>query len=589
VFLWLNHSNPPFLMNDDSIRDQLLVRDCTELGRCHLIGAPTSVPGVHQGAVWLDLLIAVRLLGGDTATERTVVLALLAASVATLFIVVWHWLRPSLALPAGALLAGALSLDTYPSLLINPSPSAFADVLCAAALLCFGLSGRLRFLLASTFALAIAINVHVGSVSLVFPLLAVAGLASSRPWRAIPAALAVFAATYVITSSAALRANVIGLMDHSRLVPALAAGLIVTLLAVPLGARFRRLSWQARAWTIGILSVLPFALGLLWLLWWEQHPFGITYLHPIVGPAATLIAALLVLPFELGGRSYGAIRWIPTAGSIAAAALVALGVWEPKLASRAPAWSAWSVADARSIAEHAARRGWTFEDLVFRLQGGDCRELLAGISMMAPPPGSPPKPGRRQLQVVRVPPGAPAPDAGDVIPLGGTAVAVMREVESWLQPEGTRACRVPLGSAGPAQCSSASDRAAEAFSPERFSFISRSFPEIQRLDLPQPYVARYEIPLAPTLGERRIFRVEDRDRSACGWRITRADGVQVEGELPSARVVLHADAEAGSGLLVIEKPFGTSACQPSEIDRRYPPCVFETAPGDPLDGVREAG
>src|SRR5262249_11927319 len=82
TFLWLNHYNPPFAMTDDGIRDQLLARDCTDLGRCHLIGAPTSVPGVHQGAVWIDLLIAVRLLGGDTATERTVVLALLAASVA---------------------------------------------------------------------------------------------------------------------------------------------------------------------------------------------------------------------------------------------------------------------------------------------------------------------------------------------------------------------------------------------------------------------------------------------------------------------------------------------------------------------------
>ena len=209
--------------------------------------------------------------------------------------------------------------------------------------------------------------------------------------------------------------------------------------------------------------------------------------------------------------------------------------------------------------------------------------------MMAPPPGSPPKPGRRQLQVFRVPPGAAGADAGDVIRLGGTTVAVVREVDSWLQPEGTRSCRVPLGTAGPAQCSGAGDRAAEAVAPERFLFISRSFPEIQRLDLAQPYVAQYEIPLAPTLGERRIFNVEDRDRSACGWRITRADGVQVEGELPSARVVLHADANAGAGLLVIEKPFGTSACQPDEIDRRYPPCVFETVPGDPFEGVREEG
>ena len=207
--------------------------------------------------------------------------------------------------------------------------------------------------------------------------------------------------------------------------------------------------------------------------------------------------------------------------------------------------------------------------------------------MMAPPPMSPPEPSKRQLQVVRVPPGAPWADRGEVVPLGATTVAVLREVESWMQPEGTRACRVPLASAGPAQCAGASDRAAEAFTPDRFLFISRSYPEMHRLDLPQPYVARYEIPLAPTRGESRIFSLEERDRSACGWRITRADGVQVEGALPSTRVVLHADAAGAPGLLVVEKPFGTSTCGPDELDMHYPPCVLETEPGDPLAATLE--
>ena len=50
-FLALDHHNANVFVTDDGIRDQLLVRDCTDLGRCHLIGARTSVRGFHQGAV----------------------------------------------------------------------------------------------------------------------------------------------------------------------------------------------------------------------------------------------------------------------------------------------------------------------------------------------------------------------------------------------------------------------------------------------------------------------------------------------------------------------------------------------------------
>ena len=65
AFAWLNHVNPlEFPNNDDSIRDQLMASDCVDLGHCYLIGPATSLSGFHQGAVWLDLLVAVRLAGG---------------------------------------------------------------------------------------------------------------------------------------------------------------------------------------------------------------------------------------------------------------------------------------------------------------------------------------------------------------------------------------------------------------------------------------------------------------------------------------------------------------------------------------------
>src|SRR5438067_12704611 len=105
-FSWLNHLNPPVLLSDDSIRNQLLARDCTDLGRCHLVGEAASLRGFYQGVLWPDLLIAVRLVGGDTTTERVVVLALMAASVTTGIGVAWQWLRRSVALQAAVLLIG---------------------------------------------------------------------------------------------------------------------------------------------------------------------------------------------------------------------------------------------------------------------------------------------------------------------------------------------------------------------------------------------------------------------------------------------------------------------------------------------------
>src|SRR5262245_15854140 len=211
AFTWLSQLYPPAPLSDDGIRDQLSARDCIDLGRCHLIGPPSSVAGFYHGSVWLDLLIAVRLLGGDVAAERNVVIALLAVSIATVFVVVWRWLRPAIALPAAVLFGAVVSLGNSPSWLISPSISAFGDVLTAAGLLCYGLSGQRRFLIASAFALGVTLNLHVGSLTLIAPLLMLSAVARPRPWGEVVTAVAVFFATCLLAASAALRANVIAL------------------------------------------------------------------------------------------------------------------------------------------------------------------------------------------------------------------------------------------------------------------------------------------------------------------------------------------------------------------------------------------
>ena len=586
AFAWLDHVNPPPFMTDDGIRDQLLVRDCVELGRCHLIGASASLRGFFHGAVWLELLTAVRLLGGDISSQRTVVLALLALTVGTLFVVVWRWLRPSLALPSAVLLIAALGLDVTPSLLVAPSAAVFPDTITVLALLCYALSRQRRFLLVAAFALGAGINVHIGSLILVAPVLGIAVLGRPHPWRALLMSVGVFTATCVLSSSAALRANLIALASPGRLLPAVGGGVVMLLMAASLGARFRRWSWDARACAIGLVLVVPFALASLWLVRWHGHHFSLIYLHPVLAPAAVLLAAAVTAPFEIVARRRGSWRWIPSAAAAGAVVLVALDAWHPPgLATAASLASAsestsWSSAQAAAVADQATRRGWSFEDLVFHIQGNACRELLAGMAMTAPPPRAIRDMGGRQLQVVKAT--RNAPPAGiehDVVSLSSSSVAIVREIDSWLRPDRLRVCLTPTGS--PARCADPRARPAEAFAPGQFLFITRSYPEIHDLELPPPYVATYEIPIAPVAGQSRDLILTDRTAPDRGWRFTRADGVQVDGELPAKRVRLH--SERGTpGLLLVEKTFGRSSSNPDDLDMRYPPCVFEAPPGDSL-------
>ncbi len=586
AFAWLNHLNPVFLISDDGVRDQLLVRDCADLGHCHLVGAPASFGGFHHGAAWLDLLIAVRLLGGDTAAERIVVLALSALSVATLFVVVCSWLRASIALPAALILTAALGLDKSPSFLVAPSVAAFPDIFTAIGLFCYALSGQSRFLLVAAFALGVGINVHVGSVSLIAPLAAVAALAGPRPWRDLLAALIVLLVTCVITSSAALLANLRVLVAHGWGAPVLAGGILVVLLCVGFGPRFRRLSWDARVWLTGLILLLPFGFGSLWLVFWQQHHFGLIYLHPILGPAAVLVSVIICFPFEGGARYRAALRWIPTVASLAVIASVVPPVVNFPQAEPGAEANSWTLAEGRVIAEQAMQRGWSYEDLVFHLQSPGCHELLRAMSATAPPPARVPNHHRMQLQVMRFDRDAVSAlaERQDIVALGSSRVALLREIESWLQPESLTACRTPVGSGQAPTCAAA--RPMAALAPQRFLFATRSFPEIHSLDLSPPYIATYEIPVSPAAGASRNLTVSDRTAPGCGWRITRVDGLGVDRALPAAHVRVRSD-DGRPGLLVIEKPFGTTACANGVGDLRYPPCVIETELDDPFATMAE--
>ncbi len=595
TFAWLVRFSTPFPIHGDGIRDQLLVRDCTDLGRCHLFGAPASIAGelrILQGAAWLDLLTAVRILGGDTTTQIAVVLALDAIAAALTFIVVWHWVQPALALPAGYLVANTLAGDQSASVLVNGSASALFDVMTAAGLLCYAISARTRFLLVSAFAAALAVNVHVAAVTLLPGLLLVAALGHT-PSRAVVAAGTLFAAVYLITSGAALEANLIALADRGLafvLVPALGA-LAAVAVASRLGARFRMLSVNVRVMLIGCFLILPFVFGSLWLVLIEQHWFERRYLHPIWGPLAVFQAAILCAPFQLLGRRHASLRWVP---SVLVLWLMIPKVWAP--APPPDALRTWTLTNATRIGLEAANAGWSFEDLVFRLQGQACGELLSGMAVEGPRLDGRPPDEDLQLQVAMVE-SEPPPATGEyaVVPLQRGQFGVLRSVHSWMEPRGIVVCRQPIDRTVPPSCErprvsiagrrtpSEPDSLAEApRHPKEFSFESRVMVIMQPVEVPQPYVTSYRIPLRPRAGEVRELRLTDPGSEGCRWEFVHADGLRLQNTLPATRVRLGADND-GPGVLVVEKPFGAPPCPAREIEFPYPPCVLETRPGEAFE------
>jgi hypothetical protein len=587
---WLNHVNPDPPVTHDSTRDLLLTRDCVELQQCHVVGAAASVPGIYQGAAWLDLLTVVQLFGGDTLAARAVIIALLSLGVATLFLVTWRWLRPSMALPAAILATSVLSLGGVPALLINPSAVFFPDAMCACALLVFASTGRRRYLVFAAFMLSLAIDTHVGALSLVPSVLAMACLARPRPLLSLLLGASVFLGTHLIVSRAAFVANLLELMDRGRIRLAGGGLLALVLAATLLNGWFRRRSQPARALLTGLILLGPFCAGTLWLVRSQGHEFNVTYWHPIIAPGAVLLAALIALPFDWPTRRLhpawrGAALAVPIL--LSSTAILAVEKHYNKLFYYETA--TWTYDDARRVAKQLEGKGWSYEQMLTRVQGSFCLDLVDGMGVYtAAPTGSTVSP-RRQVRVWRVPSAqVPSlPPGLDLVPLRNGRTALLSEITSWLDPDQVRACRQPLGGETPT-CMPASSGADERVEAVSFLFSERSFPHVCSIETPSPYVATYEMRVLPTPGESRDIEVFDEGAPpSCGWEIARVEGIDVESRFSPRHVRVHS-ANGKAGTIVVQKSFGGPRC-PAPENRNYTTCVLETTPSEEALRVLNAG
>lgn len=546
---------PDVPITHDAARDQLMARDCVELGRCHLVGAATSLRSLHQGAAWIDALVAVRMGGADLHAQRWLAPLLLALAVALTYALTARWLAP-LAAPLGAgILLAATRVNSATPMLINPSVALLPDVLCAGALLVFVHTRRRRFLVAAALALAVAQDTHIAAALLWPALLAVALLAGTVPWLDVLLALAVALGTHALVSPAALALNLRVLAELGWAWPA-AAGLGGFLLvARSQRSRFLAASLASQRTVLGVLLVLPWLLGVAWLTLGQHHPYADTYNHPVAAPLAVLAAlGTVVLLQRVAGARPHAASWGLSFLVVAAA--------RPATDPRA-----MTFVQAERIADVLRAGRWKWSDLPGHLQAARCEEWRLGLSV-AMPAGGVVRNTTRSLRILRS-------AQGDLprfrtVSAGGARLLV-GEIEPWLHLDGARACR----GAAQQNCQHM------GLYRDPPLLAERAFTPVAGGHGPQGptnHVA-WEVPWrAGPEGTRVIQLAEPPEDRGCGWRITAVTGMVTLAELPTRTLTLQG-AAGTEGLLHIERDMGAPGC-PSFIDRAQPPCWFESHPDE---------
>jgi hypothetical protein len=535
-----SYASPHTPVTTDATRDQLLVRDCLELGACHTAGAPTSVSGVRQGAGWIDLLALLRLVGLDVAGERRAVLLLNGLAVGTMFLLAGR-LKRSLAWPAALLATWAIVTIGTARLLINTSLDVLPEIVGTGSLLLFAAERRRGLLLGAAFAIGTAVNFHVGASSLVPALLIVAAQAS---WTALLLSAVTLTGATLLTAWDAWEMN-LDQLQQRHLLPVALGGLVLCIVA---GRVLRRLPKFGVAHVVAIIAA-PFLLGFLWLVAAEHHGVVASYFHPVLGPAC------LTLAFGLDS----VLRRVPTIGertprvltvTLAALIFVASGRSRAEIAMRPE----WTYDDARVIARQLMDHGVTYSDATTRLQAPRCHDLIpaVGVYLDARKPFTP------SPMSFSVPPGAPG---------------ALESRTSTLRFSPMVACRLPVGSGAPTCAPATPPNAGEQEPPGRFLFSTRGDLATHALSTPPPFIARYQLDVALTSDPVTLSVVDD-SPPGCGWKITGLEGLHTNATFPTTRLSL-AGPEGDSGHLYLERPFGTPGCGAPAVDSLFLPCLVE--------------
>ncbi len=577
ALLLLQWAFPVSPVNGDVSRDWLLARDCVDLDQCHTYGANSSVPGTSFGAIWLDVIETVRLLGLDADGVRRAVLALNALAIGVVAFVTWRQVKPALALPSALVTAAYLLTPGVLTPFRNPSIVLLPSALTAAFTALFAVDGRTRYLAAAAFSLGVALNTHTSAAALVPGVLFLAAAGSSRLRRDVLTGGGVLVATCLSSSWQTWQDAYGQLRSHGFLLPALVGVAALLISGRVLATRFQRLPRGGRLFAAGAALTLPFLIGAAALELVLHHGIARHYPIAVLAPVSVLLSA--GLDGVLRRAAPALLQLVPLVTSLVAVGVLGFGI-QAATSNRSGGLGGWTLVDADAIARAVLGRGWTYERALLQVEGSQCQDLTAALGLSLPAPDHKPIDETRALRwrlSARTPAGADI-----AVPLQEGGFAVLDEIPSWLRPRESTVCYTPVGGGGKAQCQQL------ALGGGPFLFSYRSFGSyVHSLDMEPPYLAQYEIPMIPaSSGPRTIAVLTEAGQEKCGWRFVSVTGLKSDDALPASRITLRAGS-AAEGKLVIARAFGTRECPEPRSDSHFPPCFFETDPGE--SGVAAAG
>lgn len=567
-------------IHTDTARDILLARDGLQLGIFE--GCSASFGGFQQGALWARLLGVTFALGIGPVGQYWIAAGLLALS-AGLFdrMVRVHFGADMGRLPVALYLPLVVLAVGFPNLW-QPMLGGLGVVAVTWALLAVVTTGALAAAGAAAAGLALAAE-GTWSAYLALPVVVLAVLASCpRPLVALGVAAAGGALPSLAFSRTPWVANLRALAAERWYVVFVAFGLLITVILAGAG-RQRWLALPVETRRCSLLVALAAAvvaqIGAACLLS-RRLLFSPHYFLTVL-PALVILAGLWVRRARRRGDVARVRLAVAAVASVVAVPLAGAMVWRLGVATGTAAIPTYAMREARMLARHLWKAGYTFPDAQRHVRGPDGLELMTAMASYAPRPLDE---AARSIPDLRVLTFAAAQRPAMALPAGGAEVALGRGRRAWILPLAgwvglapSRFCVGPFAGAGNAPtCVDVTTASIEY----RGRYRDLAYPALpgvidaliafQHTSGGAPAEATWALPIRidGDDAERHVTLATIIDLP---WSIERVDGVGHRGTLPARHVVLD---RSGS-------PTGTLVLSAHALPRRaYPPDLLETRPDE---------
>lgn len=590
LWLWLRADAT---VQKDASRDLAFARDLVDGAQFYGHGTWSGFGGMLQGTSWVNFLALAELAGLGIAGIERVLTVVLAATVAGSCLGFARLLpaselepdpfveraRAPVAVAVGGLVTLALlTFGVEVPLLWQPLLLPVPILLMHLCLWRLLRHGELIDALALAIFAALAFDVHLISVAVIWLALIAVPMASRRPLIATSGALILGLATSVLSSPKLLPDHYARLVDMGLLVPVALAPIVALGIGIAARQRFAKLDWPARlrlalGVELGVLVAVVLATAL------ERTPeFGGRYVLvflPAIGFAAALVAS-----------------WSRSRIGLAAATLLALSLMPAAIPwlqrgerNELPSNPTWRAAAFDEVAARLDARGLTWTEAALRLQSPGLPTLLSHLAVrLEPGEPDPPAPETGLLLLAYEPAEARTilaslGEGGEgveqiEIELGlgfDDATVLLIETSARTDRSAAEICRDHSEDCMPVVLT-VTERVVQAHPSSWISPRDKITAGgwLTMNERPAPRELLWRLPISP--GPAAVLGFPDALPSRCNWSIVTTEGFEPGVELPARTLELGAEVE---GAILVSRSVEGEGCEDYGV---WPPTVIETDP-----------